>query len=416
MLATSSQNNLIDAENLLLKRIYFGSFFLRLGVAIAAWLVTIFYPEMPLIQDGLKYEELAAQLASDWLAGRVSSVLDVGIGARAPGVVIIIAIFYFLTGGLRVLPLVLAFYCSITAWGPVLTYQIARQLGASPAAAYYSARLIMWSPAFLIWSALYKEGAIYVVLNLIVYHILRLQEKWHPRSLLIVVVCMPVLFGLRFYLAAGLAPIVALGLLFGRSKTRAELINLLWVLFRQILIVVGLILLLGQVGFLERVQADLPANLEEALATIQLSRLDLATSASSGYLPDADISTAEGALAFLPLGLLYFLAVPFPWQLGSIRQNITIPETAFWVLLSPQILSGMKRGLSRNYQGSLLIIAMTVSICILYALFMGNIGTAYRMRAQVWLLWAVFAGLGWEQKYESKLAELESRQLRGQIR
>ena len=25
-----------------------------------------------------------------------------------------------------------------------------------------------------------------------------------------------------------------------------------------------------------------------------------------------------------------------------------------------------------------------------------NIGTAYRLRVQVWLLWAVFAGMGWE--------------------
>lgn len=403
-------------EALILKYIYRRSFLLRFGLAMAAWLVTIFYPDMPLIEDGLSYEKYAVQLASDWLVGRPSSVLEVGVGARAPGPILIIAVFYFLTGGLRVLPLVLAFYSSITAWGPVLTYKIARQLGASPAAAFYSARLIMWSPAFLIWSALYKEGAIYVVLNLIVYHILLLQEKWQPRSLLIVVGCMPALFALRFYLAAGLAPIVALGLLFGRVKTHADLVNLLWMLLKQIVLLGSLIFLLGQVGFFEQVQADLPANLEEALATIQLSRLDLATSASSGYLPDADISTPEGALAFLPLGLLYFLTVPFPWQLGSMRQNITIPETAFWVLLSPQILSGMKRGLSRNYQGSLLIIAMTASICILYALFMGNIGTAYRMRAQVWLLWAVFAGLGWEQKYERRLAQLESRQLRGQIR
>lgn len=403
-------------DSIIERHIYRRSFILRFGLSLVAWLVTIFYPNMPLIQDALSYEGSAARLASDWLVGRPSSVLETGSAARAPGVVIIIAVFYFLTGGLRVLPLVLAFYSSITAWGPVLTYKIARQLGASPTAAYYSARLIMWSPVFLIWSALYKEGAIYVVLNLIVYHILLLQEKWQPRSLLIVVACMPALFALRFYLGAGLAPIVALGLLFGRVKTRADFVNLLWVLLRQIVLVGGLIFLLGQVGFFERVQADLPANLEEALADIQTSRSDLARSASSGYLPDADVSTPQAALTFLPLGLLYFLTVPFPWQLGSMRQNITIPETAFWVLLYPQMLLGMKRGLNRNYQGSLLIIAITVAICILYALFMGNIGTAYRMRSQVWLLWAVFAGLGWEEKHERRLAQWQSRQGGGQIR
>lgn len=405
--------SIIPTEVALLKHIYRRSFFLRFGIAMAAWLVTLFYPDMPLIQDGLTYDQLASQLASDWWAGRPSAVLEVGMGARAPGPILVIAIVYFFTGGLRVLPLVLAFYSSITAWGPVLTYKISRQLGASPSAAYYSARLIMWSPVFLIWSALYKEGAIYVVLNLIVYHILLLQEKWQPRSLLIIVACLPALFALRFYLAAGLAPIIMIGLLMGRIKTRTDLINLLWLLLRQMIIVGGLIFLLGQVGFFERVQADLPANLEEALADIQKSRFDLATSAESGYLPDADVSTSAGALKFLPSGLLYFLTVPFPWQWGSMRQNITIPETAFWVLLYPLMLSGMKRGLSRNYQGTILMMAMTGAICLLYALFAANIGTAYRMRSQVWLIWAVFAGFGWEQKQEQKLAQRESRQLRG---
>lgn len=408
--------SIIFAEEPLLRHIYRQSFLLRFGVGMAAWLVTLFYPSMPLIQDGLTYDQLASQLASDWWAGRPSMVLEVGAGARAPGPIIVIAIVYLFTGGVRVLPLVLAFYSAITAYGPVLTYKIARQLGASPAAAYYSAKLIIFSPVFLIWSALYKEGVIYVVLNLVVYHILLLQEKWQPRSLLIIVACMPALFALRFYLAAGLAPVVALGLLFGRVKTRADLINLLWVILRQIVIVGGLIFLLGQVGFFDRLQADLPANLEDALAKIQITRFDLANSATSGYLPNADVSTPEGALKFLPSGLLYFLTVPFPWQLGSMRQNITIPETAFWVLLYPLMLSGMKRGLNRNYQGSLLMIAMTGSICLLYALFMGNIGTAYRMRSQVWLLWAVFAGLGWEQKYERRLAAWQSKQLGGHIR
>ena len=42
-------------------------------------------------------------------------------------------------------------------------------------------------------------------------------------------------------------------------------------------------------------------------------------------------------LRFFPVGLLYFLTVPFPWQFGGLRQNFTIPETFVWVCSYPLV-------------------------------------------------------------------------------
>ena len=103
-----------------------------------------------------------------------------------------------------------------------------------------------------------------------------------------------------------------------------------------------------------------------------VSRSDLARSGQSGYLPNADVSTVPQALRFMPVGILYFITVPWPWQVGSARQNITLPETAFWVLiLYPLMGLGVVQALRRNFQGSSLLVIMGLVIAVLLlALYM----------------------------------------------
>src|SRR4030095_8505404 len=63
---------------------------------------------------------------------------------------------------------------------------------------------------------------------------------------------------------------------------------------------------------------------------LQRMRLDASQSAASGFAEDVDVSTASGALSTLPLGMTYLLLAPFPWQLASFRQVITLPEMLIW--------------------------------------------------------------------------------------
>jgi hypothetical protein len=96
------------------------------------------------------------------------------------------------------------------------------------------------------------------------------------------------------------------------------------------------------------------------------------------------------------MGLVYFLTLPLPWHIGSMRQNLTIPETLFWiVVLYPLVVKGAWRAARQNPQGVLFLVITSVTICCFYAIFSANIGTTYRMRIQVWALWALFAGWGW---------------------
>jgi hypothetical protein len=280
----------------------------------------------------------------------------------------------------------------LTSWTPVLTYRIGRQLGAPPPAALAGAWLVAASPAFAFWSgALYKEGLILVVLSLAIYHTLVLQETGRWQSLLIVVLCLPALFALRFYLAILIGGIFLLGMLLARSRTSGMAG---WAVVRQVVVALVFVAVLVSVGFSEKMQKSMPESLEDGLERIQNSRRDLA-SYSSGYQQDANVSTVADAAQFLPIGLVYFLAAPFFWQFGSFRQNLVIPETLFWVVLYPFVFLGLKQVWRRHPQGAVLLILLSAAICCFYAIFAGNIGTAYRMRIQVWLLWAPLAGWGW---------------------
>ena len=141
---------------------------------------------------------------------------------------------------------------------------------------------------------------------------------------------------------------------------------------------------------------------EGVLVNLDVRRAGSAREAQSGYLQEASIASPEEALQYFPVGLLYFLTVPFPWQLGTIRQNLIIPENTFWLGLYPLMVVGISRALKSNRPGTVFLLLMTAGMCVIYALLAANVGTAYRMRSQVWLLWAPFAAWGWEALRERR--------------
>jgi hypothetical protein len=308
-----------------------------------AWWAS-WYTDLSLVEDALGYEILGTRIALEWIADGTSPTLQ-----------------SIMTGGRQ-------------AWGMVF---------------------LLAAISFLLrGGALYKEGLVLFVLSMIVYHVLVLQEHFRPRSILMVVLAIAALTSVRFYLAAVLLPSIVLGLLLShRRKSQGEYDaeTPASTVMRRLVVLGALIVLLVVSGTTVGILEILPDSSREFFGQVQASRDDLAA-ASSGYLRGTDVSNPRAALKFLPLGIFYFLTVPLPWQFGSLRQNLVIPEMIFWLLQYPRIFRGMKLGLRRNFRGSLVLISITLAMICLYGLFVSNVGTAYRMRAQVWLFWTLFAG------------------------
>ena len=394
----------VDPEVRTIQRLYLWALVLRAAAGLAAYILTQ-YTEVPFFEDALYYEEMGYSVANDWLSGRAVDFTSLSRGAQTASLMVTgIAVFYYITQGVRALPLLLILYSAITAWVPVYVYRITRELSVPAMAASRAGWLVALSPAFVFWSgSLYKEGLVMLALSAGLYHALRLQSRWQGRSLAILAASVFALLALRFYLAIVMSVVIVLGLLWGRQdqKVRSQRRALTPPLIRQVFIAAAFVGLMMTLGFRENAEHRLAESPEGTVVELDLSRLNVdrqwsATSAYSGYLTEADISTPSRAIRYFPVGLVYFLAVPFPWQLGGLRQNLVIPETAFWLLLYPLIGIGIARGLRVNRPGTLVLLAATGGMCVIYTLVSGNVGLAYRMRSQVWLLWAPFAAWGWE--------------------
>jgi hypothetical protein len=132
-----------------------------------------------------------------------------------------------------------------------------------------------------------------------------------------------------------------------------------------------------------------------SLQVLQTSRLEAATSANSGFGKDENVSTTSGAVAAIPQGLVYLLLAPFPWQLGSFRQAITMPEMFVWWLSFPVFILGTLYSVKHRLRKVLPILLFTVMLTLAYSVFQGNIGNAYRQRAQLLIFYFIFTAAGY---------------------
>lgn len=403
----------MSTDKIYANRIYWWGFFVRVFIGLLAWYLHQ-YTSLSLVEDASLYERLGAAISSEWLAHGSSSTLAMlqSEGYQAWGMPFVIACIYFMCGGLRVISFIIVVLSFLTAFMPVMTYRIARVLGMSPKASFYTAKWIIFSPVFAFWSgALYKEGVVLLVLNVIVYEVLILQQRIKMRSLFVLCLAIMTMLALRFYLVLLLVPSIAIGLtLAGKRNITKRGGKRVFSFIRQVIIVGVLGGILMGLGLSTHFQNMLPGDLSSTFETLQNSRSDLAESGQSGYLKGADVSSPQNAIRFLPKGLVYFWTVPFPWDLGSFRQNLVLPEMAIWLWMYPFIFMGMKIGLKKNFQGSILLIILTLSMSFLYAIVIGNAGTAYRMRAQVWLFWVLFLGWYKEKKlFKRNQDQIESK-------
>ncbi len=402
-----------DPEGRTIRRLYWWAFLVRVLMGLLAYTLTL-YADLPIVEDAQFYEEMGHEVAQDWLSGKAVDFDALPEGVQTARLLVTaIAAFYFLMGGVRALPVLLVAYSAVTALVPVYVYWFTRALDAPDGVARRAGWLVALSPAFVFWSgSLYKEGLTLLFLSVAAYHTLRLQSGWKGRSVSILALCVIALWGVRSYLAILLALAVVLSLLWGRMPRTGQSRGVP-VFVRQAAVMSVFAGVIVSVGLSVRTEQVLLESDEGVLVNLDVRRAGSAKEAKSGYLQEASVATPEEALQYFPVGLLYFLTVPFPWQLGAIRQNLIIPENVFWLGLYPLMVLGIRRALKSNRPGTVFLLLMTAGMCVVYALLAANVGTAYRMRSQVWLLWAPFAAWGWEVWRERRRPARRARLARG---
>lgn len=293
--------------------------------------------------------------------------------------------------------------CVIGAASAPLAYLISIEIFPNKRIARICAVMSAFFPSLVLWSCQgLKDGPIIFLLTLSMLATLKLGEKFSIKFVAALVLSLVCLLTLRFYVFYIIVIAVTAAFILGRRQLTAQSFA------RQMIIIILIGLGLGYFGVSRYAsqQFETFASAEQ----LQRMRLDASQSAASGFAEDVDVSTASGALSTIPLGLTYLLLAPFPWQLASLRQAITLPEMIVWWLSIPLLVLGAWFTIRHRLREIAPIIIFTSLLTLTYSIMQGNVGTAYRQRAQLLVFYFVFVAVGFVLLKERREARAKMRQ------
>jgi len=308
----------------------------------------------------------------------------VASGAGAWGMLYLVAGIYATVG--RNLLAVQLVNASIGAVTGVVVYYTATSLFNNVRVAKLAALLVTFFPSLILWSSqALKDGLIILALSVSILATLRLMEKITVGWVVVITVSLLTLLSLRFYIFYMMTAAVAGSFVMGMKSLSAQSFIQRFVAVTAIGLAFTWFGVLNSAGS----QFDRFANLKQ----IQLSRQDQ-SEAGSGFGKDVDITTTEGALSVIPLGVVYLLFAPFPWQFSTLRQSITLPEMIVWWLSFPLLVLGMWYSIKHRLRQVSPIVIFTTMLTLVYSVFQGNVGTAYRQRSQLLVFYFIFVAVG----------------------
>jgi hypothetical protein len=392
-----------------------GSFLLKIFISalllrmLLGTLIFVFNGQNFFGGDALTYDYYGFVLLRGWLGDRYyRSVANLYVAqGSAPGwgMVYLVAAVYGLIGrNLLAIQLINSVIGAATA---VIIFLGAHHVFSNLRVARLAAVAVAFYPSVVLWSSQgLKDGPIVFFLALSILATLKLGEKLSFKYLAILACSLFSLLSLRFYIFYMISVAIGGAFIIGMQTVSVKSF------VRQFIVIIVIGLALTYLGVSR--YANLQFERFGSLQAVQRSRLDASTSAQSGFARDVDVSTTAGALSTIPIGLLYLLFAPFPWQLGSLRQSITLPEMIVWWTSFPLLILGLWFSIRYRLRQISPILIFVVMLSLAYSIFQGNVGTAYRQRSQLLVFYFIFVAVGYvlllEKREEKKRRELATRE------
>ncbi len=373
------------SEAAFLRYVYLGTVLVRLVIGGAIFFSG--YLEF-FAGDAVTYDTFGWELSkiwsgeaqyTQWVRSRVQNVGHNGM-------------FYWVAAGYFVLGrspfLMTAIQILIVSSIPVLVYKISKLIFDSDKIARYAALMTGFFPSMVIWSSmLLKDPIVTFLFCVTVLYTLKMQHDLKLRYILPALAALLLIFPMRGYVFYFALLAVVGSFLMSRFGRGASLTGYLARLAGLALIAISLFIL----GFDDIARQQLSVNI---LERVQVSRADMARRAGSGFDLGVNVSTLEGAIAYVPRGIVYLLFAPFPWDAGGLRRTLALPETLLWYGLFPFCIIGMFFTAGKHFRRALIIFLFSVQLTLFYAIFQGNVGTAHRQRTQIFVFYFIFTAAG----------------------
>lgn len=353
--------------------------------------------------DALGYDTNAAMIVNYWygkieMGPELSQIMS--LRGSGWGMQYLVAFIYLISDNSI---FVAQTFCAVIGAATAPTaYFCANSMFNNRRVARTAAIAVAFFPAFIIWSSqLLKDGLIVFMLVLTLTLVLQLQKQFSWVGLLLLAVSLFGILTLRFYVFYVVVAAVVGSFFIGLSNSMVSIIQ-------RTTILVFVAVILFYLGVIKTATSDIETygSLERA----QVSRLDLARSAESGFGSGEDVSTVRGVLSVLPVGFAYLMFAPFPWEMSNLRQSITLPDVLLWWSMMPLLVYGLWYALKNKLRASFPVLLFTLLLTISYSIFQGNVGTAYRQRTQIQVFLFMFIAVGWqlirENREDKKLLEL----------
>lgn len=374
-----------DEERTFLLRLFLAGLIVRLSVG-----TLIYHAGMQEFfgGDANTYDFLGRSLIESWGGDdfhRHTYERFVSSGVGAWGMIYLVAFVYKVVG--HNMLAVQFMNAAVGAATATIIFHIAQHLFNNSRVSRLSAVLTAFFPSLVLWSSqALKDGLIVMALALGMLATLRLMKRVTLTWTAVLSACLLLMLSFRFYIFYMMSAAVVGAFVIGMRSSGSKAFVQRFVA----VVLIGLAMTWFGVLRTASLQLDRYANLE----AVQRSRLDMAQTAESGFGKDVDVRTTSGALTVIPVGLVYLMFAPFPWQLASLRQSIALPEMIIWWICFPTLILGLWYGIKHRLQEISPILLFTSMLTLAYSLFQGNVGTAYRQRSQLLVFYFIFVAVG----------------------
>lgn len=335
------------------------------------------------------------------LGTNVSQFLDTRIRSVGWGMYYLVAGLYAITG--RNVLAAQSLVATLGAATAPIVFLCSKKIFGNNRAALIAGYAVALFPAMIVWSGqLLKDGLVIFLLAASMTIALKLRERLNIPLILILGLNLFGIYTLRSYIFYMVAVAIV-----GTFVVPLQGSNR---------VLIARVLLFGVVGmaatYLVRVpRAGADLNRFTSLQQIQRSREDLSR-AGSGFGGDLDVSTTQGAIQALPIGLTYLMLAPFPWQITSARAAAALPEMLIWWLSLPFLISGLIYSLRHRLSAAIGVLFFAGMLTLAYAVFQGNVGTAYRQRTQIQVFLFIFTAVGIVLSLEKRENQEQIKKLR----
>ncbi|MFN2577868.1 MAG: glycosyltransferase family 39 protein [Pyrinomonadaceae bacterium] len=376
----------LNDDRKFLVRLFFSALLVRVLIGTCIY---VFHWQVFFGGDALTYDFLGYGLLNVWsgnLAFQRSVDLFTGGGSASGwGMLYMVASIYKIVG--RNMLATQYVNCLLGAATAILAYMISMEIFPTRRVARVCALMTAFFPSLVLWSCQgLKDGPIVFLLALSMLATLKLGNRFSIKYLTALALALCCLITLRFYVFYIVAIAVTAAFILGRRRLTAQSFA------RQlvVMIAIGAALAYFGVSYYTTQQFEKYGSTEQ----LQRMRLDAVQSAQSGFGKDVDVTTPGGVVTAIPTGLTYLLLAPFPWELSSLRQMITLPEMIVWWSSLPILVLGGWFTIKHRLREIAPILIFTTLLTLTYSITQGNVGTAYRQRAQLLVFYFVFVAVG----------------------